>query len=253
VLLALLFLATAAAPAFVQIRYRYTSIAASMQVLLEISLLVPGSSHVVSERLIDTLIGAIIATLFSHVFPSWEYRALPQRLNDVLKAGIGYVGAARDLLQGRDEDDFVYRLRRKQFTDSLSALSSALLRMQDEPASKRRAEDAVLQFILQNYLVAAQMAAIRLLLRNHADNLPRDAVNAWLQGACDATTGLLEAALHAREAAMPSAPETTEAIEAATAWTGWRPLQRRTRLLLTDARAVAQQAAGIAREMGKAA
>jgi uncharacterized membrane protein YccC len=252
VLLALLFVATAAGPAFVQIRYRYTSIAASMQVLLQISLLVPGSSHVVGERLIDTLIGAGIATLFSHVFPSWEYRALPQRINDVLKAGGGYIGAARELLQGRAEDDFVYRLRRKQFTDSLSALSSALLRMQDEPASKRRAEDAIMQFILQNYLVAAQMAAIRLLLRNHAEDLPRDAVNAWLQGVCDTTTTVLETALNTREAAVPAAPESTEAVETATAWSGWKPLQRRTRLLLADARAVAQQAAGIAREMGRA-
>jgi uncharacterized membrane protein YccC len=252
VLLTLMFIATAAAPAFVQIRYRYTSIAASMQVLLQISLLVPGSTHVVSERLVDTLIGAGIATLFSFVFPSWEYRALPQRVNDVLKAGIGYVGASRELLQGRAEDDFVYRLRRKQFTDSLSALSSALLRMRDEPASKQRAVDEIMQFILQNYLVAAQMAAIRLLLRNHEEKLPREAVNDWLQRACDATAGLLDAALNARDATAPPAPEAPAAAEAATAWTGWKPLQRRTRLLLADARAVAQQAALITTEMGKA-
>jgi uncharacterized membrane protein YccC len=253
VLLALLFLATAAAPAFVQIRYRYTSVAASMQVLLQISLLVPGSTHVVGERLVDTLIGAGIATLFSFVFPSWEYRALPQRIRDVLTVGVAYIGASRELLQGRAEDDFVYRLRRKQFTDSLSALSSALLRMEDEPASKQHAGAEIMQFILQNYLVAAQMAAIRLLLRNHEESLPREAVNDWLQQACDATTGLLEAALQAREAAAPPVPEADAAIAAATAWTGWRPLQRRTRLLLADARGVAQQATGIAREIGKAA
>jgi hypothetical protein len=207
---------------------------------------------VVSERLIDTLIGAGIATLFSHVFPSWEYRALPQRINDVLKAGVAYVGAARELLQGRAEDDFVYRLRRKQFTDSLSALSSALLRMQDEPASKRRAEDAIMGFILQNYLVAAQMAAIRLLLRNHEEDLPREAVNAWLQRACDATTQQLEAALRTQAATPAAAPDATDIAEVASAWSGWKPLQRRTRLLLADARAAAQQAAGIAHEMGRA-
>jgi uncharacterized membrane protein YccC len=252
VLLALLFISTAAAPAFVQIRYRYTAVAASMQVLLQISLLVPGSAHVITERLIDTLIGAAIATLFAYVFPSWEYRALPQRLRDVLRAGIGYVGASRDLLQGRAEDDFVYRLRRKQFTDSLAALSSALLRMQDEPASKRRAEEQIMQFILQNYLVAAQMAAIRLLLRNHAEALPRDAVNAWLQQACDATASLLDAALHARDAGAAPAPEAPAAAEQ-TSWSGWKPLQRRIRLLLADARGVAQQALEIAKEMGSRA
>ncbi len=60
-LLGFLFLATAAVPAFLYIKYRYAAVAATMQILLQINLLVPTNAHVVSERLTDTLIGAIIA------------------------------------------------------------------------------------------------------------------------------------------------------------------------------------------------
>jgi uncharacterized membrane protein YccC len=252
VLLACLFVATAAGPAFVTIKYRYTAIAASMQILLQISLLVPEASHVVGERLVDTMIGAAIATLFSFVQPSWEYRALPRLLRNVLQASGAYIAASRELLQERAENDFVYRLRRKQFMDSLAALSAALLRMQDEPASKRRAVDEIHQFVLQNYLVASQIAAIRLLLRNHAKALPRDAVNHWLEQACDQTCGMLDQARRALDSGLPSnlAEHTMSEVDANSNWTGWQPLQRRTRLLEEDVKQITVRAALIARALG---
>ena len=249
VLLGLLFIATAAGPAFIQIKYRYTAVAASMQILLQMSLLLPDSSHVVGERLLDTLIGAAIATLFSFVLPSWEYRALPRLLRNVLQAGVAYIAAARDLLQARVENDFVYRLRRKQFTDHLAALSAALMRMQDEPPSKRRAVEEINQFILQNYLVAAQVAAIRLLLRNHAESLPRETVNAWLEDACDQASRTLQQASAALDSGDAPPLPVPENMEAHGGWPGWTPLKRRTGLLLADARKVGLQAAAIARAL----
>ena len=253
-LLGFLFLATAAAPAFVQIRYRYTAIAASLQALLQIALLLPNSSHVVSERLVDTVVGTAIASLFSFVLPNWEYRSLPRLLRNVLQASAAYIRASRDLLQGQAENDFVYRLRRKQFMDSLAALSAALMRMQDEPASKRRAVEEINQFILQNYLVAAQIAAIRLLLRNHADELPQEAVNAWLGQACDQACRALEEARRALDSGMaqPAASGEAAPAEAAGGWSGWLPLQRRTGLLQADARQVALQAGAVARALKQA-
>jgi uncharacterized membrane protein YccC len=250
VLLACLFIATAAGPAFVTLKYRYTAIAASMQILLQISLLVPESGNVVGERLVDTIIGAAIATVFSFVLPSWEYRALPRLLRNVLQAGSAYIAAARELLQERAENDFVYRLRRKQFMDSLAALSAALLRMQDEPPSKRHAVDEIHQFVLKNYLVASQVAAIRLLLRNHADALPRDAVNSWLEQACDQACRMLEQARQALDSGLaPVVAQQTFAPHGDGAWTGWHPLQRRTRLLDEDVRQIALQAGAIARAL----
>ena len=252
VLLGFLFIATAAGPAFVQIKYRYAAIAASMQILLQISLVLPDSAHVVSERLLDTLVGAVIATLCSFVLPSWEYRSLPRLMRNVLQAGVAYIDAARELLQTRVESDFVYRLRRKQFTDHLAALSAALMRMQDEPSGKQRAVEELNQFILQNHLVAAQVAAIRLLLRNHEASLPRDDVNAWLDQACDQACETLDGARAALDSGI--APMLVAADEAQShgGWPGWTPLQRRTALLLSDARKVALQAAAIARALKQA-
>src|SRR5450830_1646884 len=194
-LLAVLFIASVAAPAFTYVKYRYTAIAASVQILMLLNLLLPAGHHsVVSERLIDTIIGVAIATIFSYVLPSWEYRDLPRLLKNVLHASHRYIKASRDMLEGKVGDDFFYRVCRKGFMDSLSALISAQVRMMDEPLSKQHAVREINRFVVQNYLVAAHVAAMRVLLRRHANGLPREQVNDVVEHACiDAIAALTSA------------------------------------------------------------
>ena len=88
----------------------------------------------------------------------------------------------------------------------------------------------------------------RFSLRNHAEALPRDAVNQWLEQACDQACRRLAQARQALDSGPPhdaEEPLVTNAC-ADTAWPGWQPLQRRTRLLDTDVRQIALQARLIA-------
>ncbi|MBY4949833.1 FUSC family protein [Cupriavidus respiraculi] len=200
VLLGVLFVALVASAAFVTIKYRYTAIAACVQVLIQINLLMPGSQTVVEERLIDTVIGGIIASIFSFVLPSWEYRAIPKLVENVLEANRRYIAATRDLLLRRTDDDFVYRVERKRFMDGLSALISSFQRMLDEPRSRHRAVDNLNRFIVQNYLVAAHVAAARIQVRQHYDELDLPAAEAAIVEATDAATrSLLQASERLKE------------------------------------------------------
>jgi uncharacterized membrane protein YccC len=262
VLLLFLFLATACAPAFVNLRYRYTAIAASMQILMLISLTVPHGGHAISERLLDTLIGAAIATFYSYVFPSWEFHALPHLIRNVLKANGQYLDAAKDLLQGKASDDFLYRLARKRFMDSLSSLSAALSRMLEEPADKQYAAAELNRFIVQNYLMVAHIAALRILFQRHREGLPREAANAALDAlfskAHDALAGAKQALVRssAQEPGAVNAAEGGGAIaspSAAASWTGWPFLQRRAKLLYADAAQLAHSSAAIGNALQQAA
>lgn len=193
VLLAVLFVSLVASATFVTIKYRYTAIAACVQVLVQINLLMPGST-VVGERLVDTVIGGVIASIFSFVLPSWEYRAIPALVENVLNANRRYIAATRDLLLGLTRDDFAYRVERKQFMDSLSALIGSFQRMLDEPKSRHRAVDNLSRFIVQNYLVAAHVAAARIQVRQHADELDLPAARAAIEEATEAATRSLRLA-----------------------------------------------------------
>lgn len=193
-LLFVLYAALVASAAFSTIKYRYTAIAACVQVLIQINLLMPGSQTVVGERLIDTVIGGVVASVFSFVLPSWEYRAIPQLVENVLQANRRYIAATRDLLLRKSRDDFAYRVQRKQFMNSLSALISSFQRMMDEPRSRHRAVDNLNRFIVQNYLVAAHVAAARIQVRQHAGDLDMPAAEMAIVEATDAATNSLQLA-----------------------------------------------------------
>jgi uncharacterized membrane protein YccC len=241
-----LFVATAAGPTFLTIKYRYTAIAASMQTLLLIGLTVPHGASAISERLLDTLLGTLIATFFSYVLPSWEYHNLPLLVDAVRDANRKYVDAAAGLLLGRDGDDFRYRISRKRFMDSLANLSAALGRMLDEPADKQRAPAELNRFTVQNYLLVAHMAALRLLLQRYAQNMPRETVDAALESMFAEVRRRLETGPEASEGAPPE-----ERTMPSAEWPGWMPLQRRLRLLQQDAGQVALSSAAIEDALGR--
>jgi len=260
-LLAVLFLSSVAAPAFNYIKYRYTAVAASVQILMLLNLLLPaGHQGVISERLIDTIIGVAIATVFSYVLPSWEYRDLPRLLRNVLQASHRYIKASRDMLEGKVGDDFFYRVCRKGFMDSLAALVAAQVRMMDEPISKQRAVLEINRFVVQNYLIAAHIAALRILLRRHAEGLPRVQVNQLIEQTYENATAQL---LQAQQLLMPivvystdkaDATQTSAQIEptntstatpGASDWSGWHTFQRRASLLNKDLQQIVAQTGAI--------
>ncbi|MBE3027833.1 hypothetical protein GQ37_007025 [Janthinobacterium sp. BJB1] len=248
VLMAILFLSIVATPTFIYLRYRYTAIAVSLMILLQMHLVAPSNPNLVSERLIDTLIGAAVATVFSFVLANWEYQSLPRLVRQVLNVNLSYMQASFELLQGKCFDDFAYRIERKRLMDSLAALSSALVRMLDEPASKQRAVEDINLFIVQNYLLVAHVAALRSILGRHASQLPVAPVNALLSHSHTQVCLTLSRALdQLDDKAAISAPLPTPPAPPVSdvAWSGWPLVQRRIRLLQADADKIVVHSAAI--------
>ena len=248
VLMGILFLSIVATPTFIYLRYRYTAIAVSLMILLQMHLVAPSNPNLVSERLIDTLIGAAVATVFSFVLANWEYQSLPRLVRQVLNVNLSYMQASFELLQGKCFDDFAYRIERKRLMDSLAALSSALVRMLDEPASKQRAVEDINLFIVQNYLLVAHVAALRSILGRHASQLPVAPVNALLGHSHTQVCLTLSRALdQLDEKTAISAPQASAAAPPVSdvAWSGWPLVKRRIRLLQADADKIVIHSAAI--------
>ncbi len=254
-ILGILVLATVAMPTFVYLRYRYAAIAASMMILLQMHLIAPGNHNLITERLVDTVIGALVATAFSFVLTSWEYQTLPRLIRAVLDVNLRYMQASFDLLQGKGKDDFAYRIERKRLMDSLAALSAALVRMLDEPLRMQRAVEDINLFIVQNYLLVAHVAALRSILRRHAKELPADAVNAMLRQSHDGVCRVLVQALEQQghKVTLPPQEDTAGAPDLqAVPWSGWPLVQRRIRLLQADASKIIVHSEAIERDVAQA-
>lgn len=258
-ILAFLILSTVATPTFIYLRYRYAAITVSVMILLQMHLLAPGNHNLIVERLVDTIIGAAVATAFSFVLANWEYQSLPRLIRQVLDANLRYMQAAFDLLQGKGRDDFAYRIERKRLMDSLAALSAALVRMLDEPASKQRAVEDINLFIVQNYLLVAHVAALRAILRRHGAELPAAAVNAKLRDSHRDVVAILAAALAQHGQAGAGAGHALadnghghggdDGAVPAVPWSGWPLVQRRIRLLQADAAKIIVHSEAIVRDV----
>lgn len=171
----LLFACVTVAHTFVTINYRYTSVAACLMALLHLNFIDPGEFAVV-ERLIDTAVGAALAYGFSFLLPSWEYVQVPRKVRALLQNLSEYAGLV--LTQTRDERR--YRLQRRNLFAAIAALSTALQAMLREPLGAQRGVEPLRRLIADSYLLAAQLAAVRLILAERRTDLDMEAALALL-------------------------------------------------------------------------
>lgn len=166
------FASLAVAHTFAPIKYRYTAAAACVMALLQLHLLNPEDHFAIGERLIDTAVGALLAYAFSHVLPHWERRDLPKLAASLLEAAVQYASATLAV----PAQDMEYRLARKRVNDAIGLLSMAFGRMLQEPKRRHFIKAELSALITANYLLAAHLAAVKVLLQRRATDL--DAVHA---------------------------------------------------------------------------
>ena len=181
------FVSLAVAHTFAPIKYRYTAAAACVMALLQLHLLNPEDNFAIGERLIDTAVGALLAYGFSFVLPHWEYRDLPKLAANLVDAAMRYASTTLTL----PAQDLEYRLARKRFTDAIGLLSVAFGRMLEEPRRRHIVKAEFSAFITANYLLAAHLAAIKVMLQRRMRDL--DPVHAGRQ--MDATRDVVQTAL----------------------------------------------------------
>ncbi|MDE2183798.1 MAG: FUSC family protein [Alphaproteobacteria bacterium] len=168
------------AHAFGTVDYRVTALSASITALLTLHFFAPSGTQVFfAQRLADTLIGASLAWLFSHLLPSWEWRNIPKLIDAKLRADHDY--AALALKRYRNDHDF--RLARKHAHDAMANLSMTVRRVSDEPRIDRRMLVTLNDLIAANYLFASDLASMQVLFRMRKGELDFRAADALLEAA----------------------------------------------------------------------
>jgi uncharacterized membrane protein YccC len=178
-------LALALTHGFVRSNYRLASIGASVMALASLHLVNPSETGSAIARLADTLVGAAIAHLFSHILPRWEF-VEARRLVSRLLAQIGAFGAVALQPDAASQD---YRMARKDMIEAIAALADSAERMGGEPRAARRGLDELPPMLIAAHVVVANLAAMRLALRvadpgaAEAARIEANAARSWLPGA----------------------------------------------------------------------
>ncbi|MFC5412761.1 FUSC family membrane protein [Larkinella bovis] len=129
-------------------------------ILISLRFLGLGGISVVEERVLDTLIGCVIAFAASYLFPSWESEQLKGMLHDVLLANRNYLRKLADSLSGKPLTLTDYKLTRKEVYVSSANLAAAFQRMTSEPQSKQWHRNDIYEFVVLNHILSSNIATL---------------------------------------------------------------------------------------------
>jgi uncharacterized membrane protein YccC len=170
------------AHAFATVDFRVTALCASVTALLQLHFFGPAvepGTVLVIERVGDTLVGAGLAWGFSYLLPSWEWKNVPKLVATMVAADRAY--AALSLARRRNDNDF--RLARKRAHDATANLATTVRRLADEPKIDRTVLADLNNLVGANYLLASDLASMRVLFRTRKAELDPDATEKLLASA----------------------------------------------------------------------
>lgn len=142
-------------------RYLLSVIFMTPFILILFSFLGVGFVSLLEERVIDTLLGCLIALSAGYLLvPNWEAEQLTSLLKDMLKANSNYLFRVAELLHGKAVNLTDYKLARKEVYVSSANLSSAFQRMLSEPKRKQINIPVLQQFVVLNHILFSNTATV---------------------------------------------------------------------------------------------
>lgn len=133
------------------IDYLLSAYFTSVMVVLLYHLLTPANA-IVATRLLDTLLGALIALVMTHVYPYWEYRRIRPLSQALIDATRQFLTRLAALQPGKR---IAYRAARRDMLAALANLAAARDSMRLDPPAKRLADNEVEQLLLWGHLLVS--------------------------------------------------------------------------------------------------
>jgi len=144
---------------FIRIKYLVSVICITPYILILFSFLGVQFKVLAEERLLDTVIGCIIALSASYfLFPSWEAGQLRKDMQGIVRANSIYLQKIIEVLSGFELNMLEYKLARKDVYLRSANISATFQRMLSEPKSKQGAERDIHQFVVLNHILFSNIA-----------------------------------------------------------------------------------------------
>lgn len=154
--------------AMVQKNYKTSAVFVTLSVVFIYALLEPNVLNVIQYRVLDTLIGAGLATLGNILlWPSWEFFGIKTTIADSISANKDYFKEVAGFYQKKGKVSTSYKVSRKQAFLGLGNLSAAFQRMTQEPRSKQKNLDKIYEVVVLNHSFLSSLASFGTYIQNH--------------------------------------------------------------------------------------
>jgi len=132
------------------------------------ALMQPDIFSVIQFRVMDTIIGAGLATLGNLLlWPAWEVQGIQKTLLETIKAHRIYLEEIVGYYNKKGQVSAHYKVSRKKAFLAMSNLSSAFQRMTQEPKSQQKSLDKVYEIAVLNHTFLSSLASLSTYILNH--------------------------------------------------------------------------------------
>ncbi|WP_347373575.1 FUSC family membrane protein [Aequorivita sp. Q41] len=152
----------------VQRNYKAAATFITLSVVFIYALLRPDIFNVIQFRVMDTLIGAGLATLGNLLlWPAWEIQGIQNTLMETIKSNRIYLKEIVGFYNTKGSLSSEYKVARKQAFLAMSDLSSAFQRMTQEPKSKQKNLDKIYEIAVLNHTFLSSLASLSTFILNN--------------------------------------------------------------------------------------
>lgn len=166
--------------ALTMIRKNYKAGAAfiTLNIVFIYALIEPDLWNVLQYRVLDTIIGAGLATLGNiFLWPAWEIKNIDQVLHRSLKANKVFLEEIVAHYTDKNDRPNSYNLARKEAFLSVSELSATFQRMTQEPKSQHQHLQSTYELVSLNHTFLSALASMSTFIQNHPTTAPSEQFN----------------------------------------------------------------------------
>ncbi|PZX55350.1 putative membrane protein YccC [Algoriphagus ratkowskyi] len=165
---ALAFVSMILAFSLIQQNYKYSAALITISIVFVYSIINPNAFEVIQFRVLDTMIGAVIAVVANYlIFPSWEVNNLKQVLLNTLAMNKKYLLATHELYQDVNKNNHAYSVARKEAFLAISNLNAAFQRLTQDPKSKQKEFQLIYEIVTINQTMISAIASIGNFIVSH--------------------------------------------------------------------------------------
>ncbi|KMQ68675.1 membrane protein [Chryseobacterium sp. FH2] len=196
ILFAILLLSMIMCFSFLKGRYFWAVLFMTIYVFLSFNFLSPGKIDVIfKDRIVDTIIAGMIASLVSYiVLPVWEHTQNLDLMKKSAESNLIYFQCViSKFLQGGEFDIEDYKVKRKNSIISLANLSDNFQRMISEPKNQQKKLEVVHQFVATSHLITAYTASLSQYVKTD-EKYPEIDADGWsrkIEAEMQQTSGIL--------------------------------------------------------------
>ncbi|SHN07696.1 FUSC family membrane protein [Polaribacter sp. KT 15] len=156
------------AVSLLQQNYKSAAALVTISIVFVYSLMNPDAYEVIQYRVLDTIIGAIIAIVTNYlILPTWEIDNQKQILVNALKMNKNYLLATQELYKNPNINKLHYNLARKEVFLAISNLNASFQRLTQDPKSKQKEFELVYEIVTINQTMVSAIASIGNFIINH--------------------------------------------------------------------------------------